>query len=119
MNDPRTDPLCSQVKGLSIEHEKLAVAQRHAAESGSAAGEAQANGAAASSGHGSTSSASNGPGSNGNAAEGPETPESGLALGVKRRAPTPAPPSPAPTYSLPNVYSAVHYYDSPQKKLMR
>ncbi|KAJ8680480.1 hypothetical protein QAD02_016267 [Eretmocerus hayati] len=45
-----------------------------------------------------------------------------LDRGIKRRrTPTPAPPSPhAPTYSLPNVYSsATHFYDSPQKRLMR
>ena len=48
-----------------------------------------------------------------------EAPENGLARGIKRRTPTPAPLSPAPTYSLPNVYSAQHYYESPQKRIMR
>lgn len=111
----------AQVKGLSIEHEKLAVAQRHAAENNNSPTEA-----------GSSNSSSASAGSNNNnsstaaaaqataaAAEAAEAPENGLARGIKRRTPTPAPPSPAPTYSLPNVYSAAHYYDSPQKRLMR
>lgn len=82
------------MKGLSIEHEKLAVAHRHAAENNNS----------------STDSGT------GNA----EVLEAEVAERVMKREPTPA-PSPAPTYAVPNVYSSAHYYESPQKRtrLMR
>ena len=85
-----------QVKGLSIEHEKLAVAQRHVVDNNN------------------SSTDSGG----GNIAEVPETPETGLGRGVKRT-PTPAPSPALNSYSLPNAYSTAHYYESPQKRLIR
>lgn len=155
----------AQVKGLSIEHEKLAVAQRHAAEnnnlpatsspsSSSEPPTTTAGPTPATVPSSTTSNNSNGPGSNNSStstasSNGPtnagepvstaaapvapvappptqqyaaaveRSPDNGLARGIKRRTPTPAPPSPAATYSLPNAYSGAHYYDSPQKRLMR
>ncbi|XP_058809003.1 zinc finger protein chinmo isoform X2 [Phymastichus coffea] len=123
---------CLQVKGLSIEHEKLAVAQRHVAAegtSGAAGAEAhQHNGGpgVGSSGGSDSASSCNGPLTGSSAASNNNGSDANddnstclLGRGFKRRTPTPAPPSPAPTFSLPNVYSAAHFYDSPQKRLMR
>ncbi|XP_012272922.1 zinc finger protein chinmo isoform X2 [Orussus abietinus] len=90
---------CLQVKGLSIEHEKLAVAQRHAAENSNATPGEAAPAAA--------------PGQGAGDAEGPAGPQ-----GSNKRTPTPA-PSPATAYSVPNPYSTPHYYESPQKRHMR
>ncbi|KAL2713091.1 zinc finger protein chinmo isoform X2 [Vespula squamosa] len=136
-----------QVKGLSIEHEKLAVAQRHAAESnnsstdtggegggGGGVGEVGAprsiggsidgngNGNATGSiaaGTVSTTSAACDSG----AGEITDLSEAGEATmlrnSIKRcRDATPTPaPSPAPAYTVPNMYS--HYFESPPKRLMR
>lgn len=79
---------------MSIEHEKLAVAHRHAAENNN------------------TSVESN----NGNA----EVLETEVANRVLKGEPTPV-PSPAPNYVVPSVYNSTHYYESPQKRtrLMR
>ncbi|XP_015114047.1 zinc finger protein chinmo isoform X1 [Diachasma alloeum] len=84
---------CLQVKGLSIEHEKLAVAHRHVAENNNS----------------STESAS------GNI----EVLESD-AERVMKREPTPAPTLP-PNYVSPNTYHSSHYYENSQKRtrLMR
>lgn len=135
-----------QVKGLSIEHEKLAVTQRHAttesnkssttestASTSNGSGVVISNGDRASSER-SGISCSGGINSLGNevggcasaerdainVTEAAEAPENGLARGIKRRTPTPAPLSPPSNYAMPNMtYSAAHYYDSPQKRIMR
>ncbi|XP_043264748.1 chronologically inappropriate morphogenesis isoform X1 [Colletes latitarsis] len=117
---------CLQVKGLSIEHEKLAVAQRHAAENNNTSTE--------------TGGGVNGGGDNGNSVGGNvgsvgggvgggiggvgevsdlgETGEATMVRNTMKRTPTPA-PSPAPAYTVPSVYSTSHYYESPPKRLMR
>ncbi|XP_060818497.1 zinc finger protein chinmo isoform X1 [Bombus pascuorum] len=130
---------CLQVKGLSIEHEKLAVAQRHAAENNSSSTDA-GDGGGGSNGGGSSGSGDNGSGNvsgsvsgNGNAAGGAsgvgggvgevsdmsEAGEATMVRNTMKRTPTPV-PSPAPAYTVPSLYStASHYYESPPKRLMR
>nr|XP_012146757.1 PREDICTED: protein bric-a-brac 1 [Megachile rotundata] len=86
---------CLQVKGLSIEHEKLAVAQRHAAENSNSSTDA-----------------------GGEVSDLAETGEATMVRNTMKRTPTPA-PSPAPAYPVPSLYSTSHYYESPPKRLMR
>lgn len=96
--------MIAQVKGLSIEHEKLAVAQRHAAETKSTTAESGV-------------AAANLVNNIAETAETPETPETGLPQGNHiKRTPTPAP---SPTYPPPNAYHTAQYYDNPQKKILR
>ncbi|XP_076665496.1 chronologically inappropriate morphogenesis isoform X2 [Andrena cerasifolii] len=130
---------CLQVKGLSIEHEKLAVAQRHAAEnnsstdagggggSGSGGGESSGgvSGSASGNAGGSASGSVGGSGvggiGGGGLGEVSDLSEAGEATMVRntmKRTPTPA-PSPAPAYTVPSLYSTSHYYESPPKRLMR
>ncbi|XP_053993659.1 zinc finger protein chinmo isoform X1 [Hylaeus volcanicus] len=121
---------CLQVKGLSIEHEKLAVAQRHAAESNNnssteTAGSGSGGGAVTASenggGVGGNVGSSVGGGIGGGVGEVSDLSEAGEATMVRntmKRTPTPA-PSPAPAYTVPSVYSTSHYYESPPKRLMR
>ncbi|XP_023245966.1 zinc finger protein chinmo [Copidosoma floridanum] len=74
------------------------------------------NGSASTSGHSTSSSSPSGCCNDNNNEHAAESPEN---RHLKRRAPTPDPPSPAPaTYPL-SLYSTAHYYDSPQKRLMR
>nr|XP_046471088.1 zinc finger protein chinmo isoform X2 [Neodiprion pinetum] len=93
---------CLQVKGLSIEHEKLAVAQRHAAE-------------------GNSSSDGNGGIGGGGSGAGAGNTGIGAAGSVRKKSPTPVPaPSNATNYSVPTSHATTqHYYDSPRKRLMR
>lgn len=77
------------MKGLSIEHEKLAVAHTHAAENNSSSTE---------SGSGNT-----------------EILEAENGNRVIKREPTPT-PSPAANYAGPNIYNSPHYFESPQKR---
>ncbi|XP_017880682.1 zinc finger protein chinmo isoform X1 [Ceratina calcarata] len=128
---------CLQVKGLSIEHEKLAVAQRHAAENNNSStetansgGEGNGSGDNGSSGSGNVSgnvagsvSGSVGDGIGGGVVEVSDLSEAGEATMVRdtmKRTRTPA-PSPAPAYTVPSLYSTTsHYYESPPpKRLMR
>ena len=125
-----------QVKGLSIEHEKLAVAQRHATGNNNSSMDVEdaggsSNGAGANSDNGDTgigNASGNVDGSvSGNAAgnadsavvgEVSDVGEAGEATMVKnitKRTPTPA-PSPAPAYTVRSPYP--HYYESP-RRLMR
>ncbi|XP_051169269.1 zinc finger protein chinmo isoform X1 [Leptopilina boulardi] len=87
---------CLQVKGLSIEHEKLAVAQRHVADNNN-------------------SSVTH---SDGKMTQGGEMPESGLSRRIKRTL-TPTPSPTLNSYSLSNSYSSANYYESSQKRLTR
>ncbi|KAF7990363.1 hypothetical protein HCN44_000168 [Aphidius gifuensis] len=82
---------CLQVKGLSIEHEKLAVAHRHAAENNNSSVES----------------------SNTNT----EVLEADATNNrVLKEESTPV-SSPAPNYAVPNMYNSSHYYnESPQKR---
>ncbi|XP_011305548.1 transcription regulator protein BACH2 isoform X2 [Fopius arisanus] len=84
---------CLQVKGLSIEHEKLAVAHRHVAENNNSSAES----------------------ASGNTEVLEAEPDR-----IMKREPTPA-PSPAPNYVAPNIYHSSHYYENSQKRtrLMR
>ncbi|XP_011335937.2 zinc finger protein chinmo isoform X1 [Ooceraea biroi] len=118
-----------QVKGLSMEHEKLAVAQRHVTESSNASADVEDNGGGGNgSARGSVGSGSisvggvggNGDGSGGGVGEVNDTSEASEATMVKnmkRSHPTPT-PSPAAAYPVPSVYSC-HYYETPPKRLMR
>ncbi|XP_039301939.1 zinc finger protein chinmo isoform X1 [Solenopsis invicta] len=120
---------CLQVKGLSIiEHEKLAVAQRHAAESSNTSVDAESSiggGGGRGGGSGSVGSGSvggtigngGGGGGIGDMSDMSEAGEATMVRNLVKRTPTPAPSS-APEYSAPNVYSTSHYYESP-KRLMR
>lgn len=130
-----------QVKGLSIEHEKLAVAQRHAAENNNSSTDTGDGGGG--SGGASSGSGDNGSGNvsgnvsgtvsgsvgggvvddvGGGVGEVSDMSEAGEATMVRntiKRARTPA-PSPAPAYPVPNLYSATsHYYETLPKRLMR
>lgn len=132
---------CLQVKGLSIEHEKLAVAQRHAAENNNSSTDTGDGGGG--SGGASSGSGDNGSGNvsgnvsgtvsgsvgggvvddvGGGVGEVSDMGEAGEATMVRntiKRARTPA-PSPAPAYPVPNLYSATsHYYETLPKRLMR
>ncbi|KAG5329357.1 LOLAL protein, partial [Acromyrmex heyeri] len=128
---------CLQVKGLSIiEHEKLAVAQRHAAESNTSAdaestGDVTALRGGGGSGGGGSAGGSVGSGSVGSGSIGGTIGNGGGGSGVgdvsdmseavrniMKRTPTPA-PSPAPEYIVPNVYSTSPYCESPPKRVMR
>ncbi|XP_076249640.1 chronologically inappropriate morphogenesis [Calliopsis andreniformis] len=129
---------CLQVKGLSIEHEKLAVAQRHAAENNNSStdtGGGGGGGGGESSGGvsgnvgdnvggsvaGSVSGSVGGGIGGGGVGEVSDLSEAGEATMVRntmKRTPTPA-PSPAPAYTVPSLYSSSHYYESSSKRLMR
>ncbi|XP_036145751.1 zinc finger protein chinmo [Monomorium pharaonis] len=133
---------CLQVKGLSIiEHEKLAVEQRHAAEGSNTSADAESNsGGGGNGGNGVGGGGGGGGGGNGSVggsvgsgsvggtignggggggvADMSDMSESGEATMVKNIMKRTA-SSPPPEYSMPNVYSSSHYYDSPPKKLMR
>ncbi|KAL6257070.1 hypothetical protein P5V15_012005 [Pogonomyrmex californicus] len=119
---------CLQVKGLSIiEHEKLAVAQRHAAEGSNTSADIESNGGGGggsvggSVGSGSISGTIGNGGGGGGVGDMSNMNEAGEATMVRnimKRTPTPA-PSPAPAYTVPSVYSTSHYYESPPKRLMR
>ncbi|XP_011265985.1 zinc finger protein chinmo isoform X2 [Camponotus floridanus] len=119
---------CLQVKGLSIiEHEKLAVAQRHAAESsntsadveGSSGGREGSNGTVGSSvGSGNMGNIFGNGGGVGDVNDMSEAGEVTMPRNTMKRTPTPV-PSPAPAYTVPNVYSSSHYYESLPKKMMR
>ncbi|XP_024937481.1 zinc finger protein chinmo isoform X2 [Cephus cinctus] len=100
---------CLQVKGLSIEHEKLAVAQRHAAET---------NNSSSDGGGGGGGGGSDGGGGGGGSGTGEITGAGNVGGSVVKRSPTPA-PSPASTYTVPNAYSTSHYYESPRKRVIR
>ncbi|XP_034949474.1 zinc finger protein chinmo isoform X2 [Chelonus insularis] len=78
-----------QVKGLSIEHEKLAVAHTRSAENNSSSTES----------------------GNGNA----EVLESETTSRVMKKEST-STSSPSPNYTAPNIYNSTHYYESPQKR---
>nr|XP_050852860.1 zinc finger protein chinmo isoform X3 [Vespula vulgaris] len=137
---------CLQVKGLSIEHEKLAVAQRHAAESNNSSTDTGGEGGGGGGGNGvgevgapgsiggsssvgvggsiaagtvSTTSAAGDSGA-GDITDLSEAGEATMLRNSIKRCrdatPTPA-PSPAPAYTVPNMYS--HYFESPPKRLMR
>ena len=122
--------VCSelQVKGLSIEHEKLAVAQRHATENNNSSTDVGGAGGS-SNGVGSSDNGDTGIGSasgnvdgSGNAA-GNAGGVVGGGIGevsdvgdIMKRTPTPA-PSPAAAYTVPSLNP--HYYESPPKMLMR
>ncbi|XP_066585665.1 LOW QUALITY PROTEIN: zinc finger protein chinmo [Prorops nasuta] len=117
---------CLQVKGLSIEHEKLAVAQRNAVENNNSSVNTGGGGSSDGSGNVRSSSGSNvgngvasstGSGGVGEVADLSESGEATMLRNSVKRTPTPA-PSPAPAYTVPSFYSS-HYYDSPQKRLMR
>ena len=128
-----------QVKGLSIiEHEKLAVAQRHAAESNTSAdaestgdvtalrGGGGSGGGGSGSVGGSVGSGSVGSGSiggtigngGGGSGVGDVSDMSEAVRNIMKRTPTPA-PSPAPEYIVPNMYSTSPYCESPPKRVMR
>lgn len=129
-----------QVKGLSIiEHEKLAVAQRHAAESSNTSADAESSGdvtalrgGGGNGGGGSGSvGGSVGSGSVGSGSIGATIGNGGGVSGVgdmndmseavrniMKRTPTPA-PSPASEYIVPNMYATSHYCESLPKRLMR
>ncbi|CAD1477552.1 unnamed protein product [Heterotrigona itama] len=125
---------CLQVKGLSIEHEKLAVAQRHATENNNSStdvgGAGGSSNGAGSSDNGDTGigNASGNVDGSGNAAGNAvgggvgdvsdmgEAGEATMVRNMMKRTPTPA-PSPAPAYTVPSLYP--HYYESPPKRLMR
>ncbi|XP_072746649.1 zinc finger protein chinmo isoform X1 [Anoplolepis gracilipes] len=119
---------CLQVKGLSIiEHEKLAVAQRHAAEGsnasadveGSSGGGAGSNGTMEGSvGSGSVGGTIGNGGGVGDVNDVSEAGEATMLRNTMKRTPTPV-PSPAPAYTVPNVYSSSHYYENLPKRLMR
>ncbi|KZC09234.1 Protein bric-a-brac 2 [Dufourea novaeangliae] len=132
---------CLQVKGLSIEHEKLAVAQRHAAETnnsstdtggggggGGGSGVSENGGGVSGSvnsnvGGGSVGGSVGGNGGVGGGGVGEvsdlsEAGEATMVRNTMKRTPTPA-PSPAPAYTVPSLYSTSHYYESPPKRLMR
>lgn len=120
----------SQVKGLSIEQEKLAVAQSHAAENSTSAdarGGGDGGGGSGGGGGGAGGSVDsgvsgtigaggigNGGGSSGGGvgevSDLSEASEASTMVRNVRRALTPA-PSPAPAHTVPNVYSTSHYYD--------
>ncbi|XP_076748636.1 chronologically inappropriate morphogenesis [Xylocopa sonorina] len=126
-----------QVKGLSIEHEKLAVAQRHAAENNSSTDAASGG---SRSGGGGNGSGENGSGASGNVSgnvggggtvgggvgggvgelmDMSEPGEATMVRNTMKRTPTPA-PSPAHAYPVSNIYSTTsHCYESPPKRLMR
>lgn len=125
---------CLQVKGLSIiEHEKLAVAQRHAAESSNASADAESTGGGGGSGGGggggsgsiggSIGSGSvggtigNGGGSGGGIGDMSDISEAGepTVKNITKRTPT----SPAAEYTVPNLYPTSQYCESPPKRLMR
>ncbi|XP_044592566.1 zinc finger protein chinmo isoform X1 [Cotesia glomerata] len=78
-----------QVKGLSIEHEKLAVAHSHASENNTAMNESG--------------------GSNAEILE-----SDAISRVMKTEATSVS--SPSPNYSVPNIYSSPNYYESPQKR---
>ncbi|KAL0106755.1 hypothetical protein PUN28_015360 [Cardiocondyla obscurior] len=132
-----------QVKGLSIiEHEKLAVAQRHAAEGNSTSGDAVCSGSAGKGsgrGGGADSVAGSVGGSIGSGSVGgtigngvcsgggcgvgdmsdmSETNDAPMVRNIMKRTPTPA-PSPASEYAGPSVCFTSHYYEGPPKRLMR
>lgn len=113
-----------------MEHEKLAVAQRQAAESSNVSADVEDNGGGGNgsvgdsiaSGSVSTTAGAggNGTGSSGGVGEVSDMSEGGEATMVrnmKRSTPTPV-QSPAPAYPVPSVYSC-HYYETPPKRLMR
>lgn len=118
----------TQVKGLSIiEHEKLAVAQRHAAESsntsadveGSSKGRGSSNGTVGNSiGSGNMGNVFGNGGGVGNVNDMSEAGEAIMPRNTMKRTPTPV-PSPAPAYTVSNLYSSSHYYESLPKKMMR
>jgi len=124
-----------------IEHEKLAVTQRHTAKressntsadvesnggGGGANGGSGGGGGSSSVGGGSIGSGSvSGPIGNGGGGSGvcdmsdiSEAGETTMVRNLIKRTLTPA-PSPASEYAVSNVYSTSHYYESPPKQLMR
>ncbi|XP_014486679.1 PREDICTED: hormone receptor 4 [Dinoponera quadriceps] len=135
---------CLQVKGLSIEQEKLAVAQTHAAENnnasadvGGGSGSGVGGGGGGGGGGGSTGGnvasgvggtvgagrignggSGGGGGGVGEVSDLSEAGEATMVRNIMKRTPTPA-PSPAPAHTVPNMYSTPHYYESPLKRLKR
>lgn len=114
-----------QVKGLSIiEHEKLAVAQRHAAERNTSAdveGSSVGGGGSNDTIEGSVGSSNVGDvvGNGGGVGDVNEMSEAGEATMPKNTMKRTGTPSPAAAYPVPNMYSSSHYYESLPKKLMR
>ncbi|KYN07673.1 Protein tramtrack, alpha isoform [Cyphomyrmex costatus] len=128
---------CLQVKGLSIiEHEKLAVAQRHAAEGSNTSADAESNAGdvtalrggggngsggsgsiGGSVGSGSVGSGSNGGtiGNGGGGSGAGDTNDMSETVRNIKRTPTPSPAS----EFVPNMYHTSHYCESPPKRLMR
>ncbi|KAI4479986.1 hypothetical protein M0804_010725, partial [Polistes exclamans] len=106
---------CLQVKGLSIEHEKLAVAHRHAAESNNSSTDTGGEGGGGGGGGTEVGATGNVVGGGGGSGAGATM----LRNSIKRcrdATPTPA-PSPAPAYPVPNIFP--QFYESPPKKIMR
>lgn len=114
------------------------MAQRHAAESSSTSADAESSPLRALRGGGSVALRGGGVDSNGNVASSISSGSVGGTIGnggggggigdmsdmseageaTMKRTRTPA-LSPAAEYTMPNVYSTSHYYDSPPKKLLR
>ncbi|XP_029163136.1 zinc finger protein chinmo isoform X2 [Nylanderia fulva] len=116
---------CLQVKGLSIEHEKLAMAQRHAAEGSNTSADVESSSAGRAGSNdtieGSVDS-SNVAGIIGNGdgvGDATDMSEAGETTMHKNNMKRTGAPSPTPTCSVPNMYSSSHYYESLPKKLMR
>ncbi|CAL1683718.1 unnamed protein product [Lasius platythorax] len=116
---------CLQVKGLSIiEHEKLAVAQRHAAERSSTSADVEGSsgggGGSNDTIEGSVGSGNVGGivGNGGGVGDANDMSEAGEATMLRNTRKRTA-PSPPPAYPVPNMYSSSQYYESLPKKLMR
>ncbi|XP_012218657.1 zinc finger protein chinmo isoform X2 [Linepithema humile] len=124
---------CLQVKGLTFEHEKLAVAQRLVAESNNtfSTDEGNGGGGGGSGGGGDSVRGSVGNGSDGAVGAGRiggnggggvgdvnDMSEAGEATMVRNTMKRTQTPSPVPAYPVPPMYAS-HYYDSPSKRLMR
>ncbi|XP_017795211.1 PREDICTED: zinc finger and BTB domain-containing protein 3 [Habropoda laboriosa] len=136
---------CLQVKGLSIEHEKLAVAQRHAAENNNSSTDAGGGGGSGGGGGGGSGGSSNGAGESGSGASGnvggsvsgsvggggisgvgggvgevSDLSEAGEATMVRNTMKRTHTPSPVSAYPVPSLYTTTsHYYENPPKRLMR